>query len=445
MSLHLDLAPYRRIAQDLVPVRRQGRVLQVIGLTIEAEGLSPHLGEICHIYTRAGSSRISAEVVGFREGRFVLMPFGDVQGLTPDSVVFSSGRHFTVPVGNELMGRVVDGFARPIDDKGPLGCAQERNLGGLPPSPLKRSRITQPISTGVQAIDGLLTCGQGQRIGLFSGSGVGKSTLMGMVARHARADVSVIALIGERGREVQDFLQNDLGEAGLRRAVVVVSTSDQPALLRLKGAWVATTIAEHFRDQGLNVLFMMDSVTRFAMAQREIGLAAGEPPTTRGYPPSVFSVLPKLMERTGTSETGTITGFYTVLMEADDPSEPIADTVRSILDGHIYLSRDLANENHYPAIDVLASISRLMPQITTEAHQRAAGQFRSLLAVYRNLRDLLNLGAYVPGTNPDLDSALALLPAMNDYLRQPPGERTTLEDAHRRLTALFADRDTSDA
>ena len=445
MSLHLDLAPYRRIAQDLVPVRRQGRVLQVIGLTIEAEGLSPHLGEICHIYTRAGSSRISAEVVGFREGRFVLMPFGDVQGLTPDSVVFSSGRHFTVPVGNELMGRVVDGFARPIDDKGPLGCAQERNLGGLPPSPLKRSRITQPISTGVQAIDGLLTCGQGQRIGLFSGSGVGKSTLMGMVARHARADVSVIALIGERGREVQDFLQNDLGEAGLRRAVVVVSTSDQPALLRLKGAWVATTIAEHFRDQGLNVLFMMDSVTRFAMAQREIGLAAGEPPTTRGYPPSVFSVLPKLMERTGTSETGTITGFYTVLMEADDPSEPIADTVRSILDGHIYLSRDLANENHYPAIDVLASISRLMPQITTEEHQRAAGQFRSLLAVYRNFRDLLNLGAYVPGTNPDLDSALALLPAMNDYLRQPPGERTTLEDAHRRLTALFADRDTSDA
>jgi flagellum-specific ATP synthase len=393
------------------------------------------VGEICHIYPR-GARRISAEVIGFRNDRFMMMPYGETHGLTAGSPVFSGGRAFTVHCGDSLLGRVLDGFGRPIDGKGPLAHLVDRPLAAAPPNPMKRQRITDVLPTGIRVVDGLLTIGRGQRIGIFAGSGVGKSTLLGMIARNAQADINVIALIGERGREVQEFLQADLQEDGLARSVVIVSTSDQPALVRMKAAWVATAIAEFFRDQGLNVMFMMDSVTRFAMAQREIGLAAGEPPATRGYTPSVFAVLPRLLERTGTGETGAITSFYTVLMEGDDLTEPVTDTVRGILDGHLFLSRDLANENHYPAIDVMGSVSRVMAQITKPEHRRLVGRFKSLLATYRANRDLINVGAYAAGSNPEIDRALRLLPSMNDYLRQQPEERSSFSDALQRLEAI---------
>ncbi|MCL4533638.1 MAG: FliI/YscN family ATPase [Bacteroidetes bacterium] len=320
-----------------------------------------------------------------------------------------------------------------------MTCTRQYSIRNDPPSPLTRMRIATPLQTGVRAIDGLLTCGKGQRMGIFSGSGVGKSTMMGMIARNARSDANVIALIGERGREVQEFIERDLGAEGLQRSVIVVSTSDQPALLRIKAAWVATTIAEYFRDQGLDVTFMMDSVTRFAMAQREIGLTVGEPPAVKGYPPSVFALLPKLMERTGTSERGTITGFYTVLVEGDDVTEPITDTVRSILDGHIHLSRELAAENHYPAIDVLTSVSRVMSGITDREHQQLAGRLRDVLATYRSARDLIDIGAYVPGSNPQIDRAVELMPEVTRFLRQPADENAVYEDTLAHLKAVFAD------
>lgn len=435
----IDLGRYKNLLQEITPVRYQGKVMQVIGLSIEAEGLRLQVGEICHIYPERDGRRISAEVVGFRNDRLILMPFAEIQGVKPGSAVFPSGRHFTVPVGFELLGRVVDGLCSPIDGKGALGCARPYSLRNNPPSPLARRRITDPLQTGVRAIDGLLTCGKGQRMGIFSGSGVGKSTMMGMIARDARSDVNVIALIGERGREVQEFIESDLGKDGLERSVIVVSTSDQPALLRIKAAWVATAIAEYFRDQGLDVTFMMDSVTRFAMAQREIGLTVGEPPTVKGYPPSVFALLPKLMERTGTSEKGTITGFYTVLVEGDDITEPITDTVRSILDGHIHLSRELAAENHYPAIDVLSSVSRVMTNITDQEHQQYASKLRDVVATYRSARDLINIGAYVSGSNPEIDRAIRLMPAITRFLRQSAAESTSFEDTLAQLKAIFSE------
>lgn len=430
----LDLSPYLEALVEVPLLRRRGRVVQVIGLSIVAEGLPVQVGEICHIYPTEGQ-RISVEVVGFRDDRVILMPFSEMHGVAPGSPVYRSGRLFKVPAGEALLGRVIDGLCRPIDGLGPLRTTEWVYIAAAPPSPLLRAPITTPLETGVRAIDALLTCGKGQRMGIFAGSGVGKSTLLGMIARSARSHVNVIALIGERGREVQEFIERDLGRDGLARSVVVVSTSDQPALQRIKGAWVATAIAEYFRDQGLDVTLMMDSVTRFAMAQREIGLAAGEPPALRGYPPSVFALLPRLMERAGTSDRGTITGFYTVLMEGDDLTEPITDTTRGILDGHIILSRELATENHFPAIDILGSVSRLMAQITTPEHREMAARLRWVLATYREVRDLVNIGAYQHGTNGEIDRALTLLPGVRAFLRQAPAEHTPFDETLQQLAA----------
>jgi len=416
------LARYRRLLEQIDPVSCRGRVIQVVGLTVEVEGLASRIGEICYIYPERGEQPVSAEVVGFRSGRLLLMPLADLGGVRPGSEVVPRGRMFTVQVGKELLGRVVDGLGRPIDRLGEIRSILHYPISNSSPDVLTRSRIVKSLPTGVKAIDGLLTCGRGQRIGIFAGSGVGKSTLLGMIARNSTADVNVIALIGERGREVQDFIERDLGPEGLARSVVVVSTSDQPALMRVKGAWVATVMAEYFRDQGLQVAFMMDSVTRFAMAQREIGLSAGEPPTVRGYTPSVFALLPKLMERTGTSDCGAITAFYTVLVEADDLTEPITDTVRSILDGHIVLSRELVAANRYPAIDVLNSASRLMSAVASEEHQRYAAMIRESMAVYQEARDLINIGAYVRGSNPKIDAAIDALPQIELFLRQKASE-----------------------
>ncbi len=435
----LALADSRSVLERITPFRVSGQVVRVAGLTIEAAGLAAQVGEICHIYAAEDGRRISAEVVGFNADRLFLMPFGDMQGVAAGCQVHASGRPFTVAVGRSLLGRVVDGLGNPIDGHGPLADAAVASLRRLPPSPLARRPIAEPLPTGIRAIDGLLTCGRGQRMGIFAGSGVGKSTLLGMIARGVEADVNVIALIGERGREVQEFIHQILGEQGLARSVVVVSTSDQPALLRIKAAWVATAIAEHFRDLGLDVNLMMDSVTRFAMAQREIGLAVGEPPALKGYPPSVFALLPQLLERAGTSDRGTITGFYTILVEGDDTNEPISDTVRSILDGHIVLSRDYAAENHYPAIDILQSVSRVMPAIVSPQHRRAAARLREILAVYRANRDLINIGAYQPGSNPQIDRALGLLPEINGFLRQGELEDSPWPATVQRLEALFGE------
>jgi len=418
MTTTLDWDLYHRTLADLTTVVRYGRVSQIIGLTIEVEGLHAQIGELCYVIPEVGDAEIPAEVMGFRDNRTLLMPLGEMQGIGPGSAVRSTGTSFMVPVGDSLLGRVLNGLGQPIDNKGPLVRTCEYSSNGTAPHPLGRKRISEPLETGVRVIDGFLTVGKGQRIGIFAGSGVGKSTMLGMIARHARSDVSVIALIGERGREVQEFIERDLGEEGLARSVVVVSTSDQPALVRRKGALVATAIAEYFRDQGLDVIFLMDSVTRFAMAQREIGLAIGEPPAMKGYTPSVFALLPKLMERTGTSDRGTITGLYTVLVESDDLTEPITDAVRSILDGHIVLSRELAARNHYPAVDVLNSVSRVMPAITDADHRAAAARLRDLLATYEKSSDLINIGAYVEGSNPDIDRAIALMPQILSFLRQ---------------------------
>ena len=376
-----DLIRYRQAIREKKTVRSAGRVVQVVGLTIEAIGLDCQIGEVCEIRTGPAGG-LPSEVVGFRDQRTLLMPLGEMHGVQPGSQIFPTGSFFRAPVGMSLLGRVLDGLGNPIDGLGPLEDIEKIPTYNSAPHPLNRQPISQPLVTGVHAIDGLLTCGKGQRMGIFSGSGVGKSTLMGSIARFSHADVSVIALIGERGRELQEFVKRDLGSEGLQRSVVVVSTSDQPALVRLKAAWVATTIAEYYRNLGLDVIFLMDSVTRFAMAQREVGLAIGEPPASKGYTPSVFALLPRLLERTGAGETGTITGFYTVLVEGDDFNEPICDAVRSILDGHIVLSRALAARNHYPAIDVLNSVSRVMGAVTGNEHRSFAALARRLLAAY---------------------------------------------------------------
>lgn len=436
MTVQIDLSRYLQAAAHAVPVSTEGQVTQVIGLTIEAQGLMTKIGELCSIHLGQQALPITAEVVGFREDRVMLMPFSDLSGIQPGSRVTSRGRLFRVPVGYELLGRVLDGFGNPIDGLGPLGNSSSSPLQADPPSPLTRPRIAEQLGTGVRAIDALLTMGKGQRIGIFAGSGVGKSTLLGMIARNSEADVNVIALIGERGREVQEFLERDLGDDGRARSVVVVATSDTPALVRLKAAWVATAIAEYFRSKRMNVNFMMDSVTRFAMAQREIGLAVGEPPALRGFPPSVFALIPRLLERTGTSEDGAITGFYTVLVEGDDMNEPITDTVRSVLDGHIVLRRELAALNHYPAIDVLGSVSRLMSTVASKPHQVAAGRVRELLSSYDTARDLINIGAYVAGSNPTIDRAIALMPELQAFLRQDVDDPAPIAETVERLLVL---------
>ncbi|MBA3876278.1 MAG: EscN/YscN/HrcN family type III secretion system ATPase [Anaerolinea sp.] len=418
-------------------LRPHGEVVRVVGTTIEAAGLVVQVGSTCWIDIDSTRS-VSAEVVGFRDGRISLVPFGGLSGIRPGSRVRIREEQFHAPVGPGVLGRVLDGFGRPMDGKGRL-VARQRVVASGSPAPLDRARVLEPLATGVRAIDGLLTAGRGQRLGIFAGSGVGKSTLLAMIARNAASDVNVIALIGERGREVREFVEEQLGQQSLARSVVIVATSDQPALLRMKAAEVATTIAEEFRDKGHHVLFLMDSVTRLAMAQREIGLGAGEPPALRGYPPSVFSYLPRLLERTGSGEAGTITGFYTVLVEGDDMNEPIADTVRSILDGHVVLSRSLAERNHYPAIDILSSVSRVMPTLVEPEHLKLASILRASLAEYENARDLIEVGAYAPGSSRAIDTAITLRPAIEAYLRQTPDETGTLETALGALTAIGLD------
>lgn len=395
-----------------------GKVDKIVGLMIESTGPLANIGDVCRIYTGQGNRIVQAEVVGFRESRVLLMPYDDIDGIGPGSIVESTGDKLKVKVSESLIGRILDGTGTPIDDKGEVEGNLYYDVTNTPSNPLGRPRIDTRISFGVKTIDGLLTVGKGQRMGIFSGSGVGKSTLLGMIARNVTADVNVIALVGERGREVRDFIERDLGEDGMARSVLLVATSDQPAMQRLKCALTATTIAEYFKDQGKNVLLMMDSLTRYAMAQREIGLATGEPPVSRGYTPSVYSVMPKLLERIGNFETGSITGIYTVLVEGDDVNEPISDTVRGIIDGHIVLSRKIAMRNQYPAIDVLASVSRLMNEIVDKEQLDLANRMRSVLSVYYSNYDLITIGAYKAGTNPALDAAIAKIEKVNDFLRQ---------------------------
>jgi flagellum-specific ATP synthase len=441
----INLERYQQKLQRLDAVKQNGKVTQVIGLVIESIGPSAMVGELCEIYYDRANyydperPPILAEVVGFRANRVLLMPLGVMEGIKPGSEVVATRRTQQVAVGMGLLGRMLDGLGNPMDGGPPLNADNTYPVNAPPPNVVTRPRIHEPLQVGVRAIDGCLTIGKGQRVGIFSGSGIGKSTLMGMIARNTSADVNVIALVGERGREVRDFVEDSLGIKSVQRSVVVVATSDQPALLRIKAALVATAIAEYFRDQGANVMLMMDSVTRLAMAQREVGLAIGEPPATRGYTPSVFALLPRLLERSGTSGTGvgSITGLYTVLVEGDDMNEPVADSVRGILDGHIVLARDMAQRGHYPAIDVLQSISRVMPQITYPEQRDSANTLREILATYRSAEDLINIGAYVEGSNPRIDRARAKIETVNAFLRQRADETSEYAETLRLMLTQF--------
>lgn len=422
--------------RDKTFFRKLGRVVKVVGLTIESVGPDAKLNDLCQIQVD-GEEPVLAEVVGFKEKRVLLMPFENVEGVGSGCVVENMGHPLTVPVGEELLGQTLDGIGRSVDLEEPLRF--QYPVEAPPPDPMKRDIINEILPLGVKAVDGLITVGKGQRIGIFAGSGVGKSTLLGMFARNTKADVNVIALIGERGREVREFIERDLGKEGMRRSVVVVATSDKPALIRNKAAKTATAIAEYFRDQGKDVLLMMDSLTRFSMAQREIGLASGEPPVTRGYPPSVYSEMPKLLERAGNSDVGSITGLYTVLVDGDDFNEPITDTARSILDGHIMLSRKLGHKNHYPAIDVLQSISRVMNQITDREHKIFAGKLKNVLATYNEAEDLINIGAYKAGSNPNIDYAISKIDQINEFLKQDIEQKFTFEEIVKLLQEIFMD------
>lgn len=424
---NITLDKYKKLLDSRSFVRYSGKVTKVVGLTIEAEGPETHIGALCHIFTQ-NDRMVLAEVVGFKDKQVLLMPIGDMSGIGPGNTVVAADRDLNVGVGQNLLGRVLDGLGNPMDGKGPVEIEKYYPVNNMPPNPMTRPRISQVLPLGVKCIDGLITVGKGQRLGIFAGSGVGKSTLIGMIARNTKADINVIALIGERGREVRDFLERDLGEEGLKRSVVVIATSDQPALIRLKGALVATAIAEYFRDCGNDVLLLMDSLTRFSMAQREIGLAIGEPPVTRGYTPSVYAAMPKLLERSGTSSKGSITGLYSVLVDGDDMNEPITDTARGILDGHIVLSRRLAHRNHYPSIDVLASISRVMSDIIDDGHKASANELRRNLAIYSDAEDLINVGAYVKGSNPDIDLSIQLNKGINEFLTQDTLSRFSFSD-----------------
>lgn len=420
-----DFAKVSKVINSIDTLTYYGTVNKISGLTIEATGPMVEIGELCKIYSLNEKNHVLSEVVGFRQNSVMLMPFGELSGIGPGSRVVSTNNPLMVRIGKDIKGRVLDGLGNPIDNKGALKGCELFNVNEPPPSPLTRKRIKEVLPLGIKAIDGLLTCGVGQRIGIFAGSGVGKSTLLGMLARNACADINVITLVGERGREVNDFIEKDLKEEGLAKSVLVVATSDQPALVRLKSAMLGTAIAEYFRDQGQNVLLLMDSITRFAMAQREIGMSVGEPPISRGYTPSVFTLLPKLLERSGNSEKGSITALYTVLVEGDDLNEPITDAVRGILDGHIVLSRDLANRNHYPAIDILASVSRLMPDIAEKEHLEIAGYIKQKMAVYKDAEDIINIGAYKAGSNAEIDEAIELIDRINRMLKQNINESYT--------------------
>ncbi|GKS59226.1 flagellum-specific ATP synthase FliI [Nitrospira sp.] len=412
--------------EQLDPVAVHGRIAQAAGIVLEGYGPATSIGELCEVSREDGSTPLMAEVVGFRGERIVLMPLGDMRGVGPGSRLTMKGRPACAPVGPKLLGRVIDGLGRPLDDKGPIEADASYPLYQAPLNPLERTRISNPLDVGIRVINALLTCGVGQKIGIFAGAGVGKSILLGMLSRNTVTDVSVIALIGERGREVKEFLERDLRPDSLQRTVVVVATSDQPPLVRLRGAFLATAIAEYFRDQNRQVLLLMDSLTRFAQGQREVGLAIGEPPTTKGYPPSVFALLPRLLERVGTcAGAGTLTGIYTILVEGDDLADPIADSARSILDGHIVLSRDLAARNHYPAIDVLQSTSRVMRSVIAPAHDVAARSVIEMLATYQRAEDLITVGAYHPGINPKLDRAVNAIDNIHAFLKQEKEERAS--------------------
>ena len=433
----VDTNKYLELTQETF-YKKLGKVSKIVGLTVESVGPDAKLNDLCRIYSADRSQVVNAEVVGFRESVVLLMPFDTVDGIGPGCIVENTGKPLGVKVGFGILGHTLDGLGNPVDGED-LGLTEEYSVEAAPPDPMSRVIINEVLPLGVKAVDGLLTVGKGQRIGIFAGSGVGKSTLMGMFARNTKADINVIALIGERGREVREFAERDLGPEGMKRSVLVVATSDKPALIRNKAAKTATAIAEYFRDQGKDVLLMMDSLTRFSMAQREIGLASGEPPVTRGYPPSVYSEMPKLLERAGMAEKGSITGLYTVLVDGDDFNEPITDTARSIRDGHIMLSRKLGHKNHYPAIDVLQSISRCMSQIVTKEHKKVAGRLKNVLATYNEAEDLINIGAYKKGSNKNIDYAISKIDAVNEFLMQQTDEKFTFEEEMAMLNNIFAD------
>ncbi|MCI8483619.1 MAG: flagellar protein export ATPase FliI [Lachnospiraceae bacterium] len=434
MTYNLD--KYYQLA-DKNYYRHLGKVVKIVGLTIESVGPNAKLNDLCRIIIDKNRDiSIMAEVVGFRDKRLLLMPYESVEGLGVGCIVENTGHPLSVYVGEEMLGHTLDGMGRPTDME-ELVLREEYPVDAAPPDPMEREIINEVLPLGVKAVDGLITVGKGQRIGIFAGSGVGKSTLLGMFARNTRADINVIALIGERGREVREFIERDMGEEGMRRSVVIVATSDRPALLRRNAAKTATAIAEYFRDQGKDVLLMMDSLTRFSMAQREIGLASGEPPVTRGYPPSVYSEMPKLLERAGNSDKGSITGLYTVLVDGDDFNEPITDTARSILDGHIMLDRKLAHKNHYPAIDVLQSISRVMSSIAGSDHKEAAGKLKNVMATYQEAEDLINIGAYKAGSNKNIDYAIEKIDAVNEFLLQETHDKFSFEEIMSMLEGLF--------
>ena len=427
---------YLNIIKNSETIKEIGKITEIIGLTIESDGPKSSIGDLCYIYNDYNDTPTMAEVVGFKKDKILLMPLASPDGIHPGAMVVNSGSAMKIGVGNQLIGRVLDGLGNPIDTLGDIRFSEYRSTRASLINPLKRKRISEPLALGIKSVDGFATVGKGQRMGIFAGSGVGKSTTLGMMAKNTSADLNVIALIGERGREVKEFIEEILGPEGMKRSIVIAATSEQPSLVKIKAAFVATTIAEYFRDKGMDVLFMLDSVTRIAMAQREVGLAIGEPPATRGYTPSVFALMPKLMERAGTTENGTITGLYTVLVEGDDFNEPISDTSRSILDGHIVLSRDLAQKNHYPAIDVLQSLSRVMNDVTEKEHQNAAGKLRNLLAVYSKNEDLINIGAYVTGSDPLCDKAISMKKDIDNFLIQGTKDKIAYEDTINSLMVL---------
>ena len=438
-TTNFNLDRYLSDLDGCLPFQFRGRVKALVGLLIRATLSDVWIGELCLIYNSRGREPVKAEVVGFEDGDVLLMPLGAVVDIGPQSEVLPTGKYMTVNVGDALLGRVLNGIGEPMDTefRGPLGVTEEYAVYQEAPDPLHRNRVNKPISVGVRVIDSLLACGEGQRIGLFAAAGVGKSTLLGMIARNTEADVNVIALVGERGREVRDFLEQDLGPEGLKRSVVVCATSNEPSLVRLKAAYVGTAIAEYFRNKGKKVMLMMDSVTRFARAQREVGLACGEPPARAGYTPSVFAELPRLLERAGNSDKGSITAFYTVLVAGDDMNEPVADEVRSILDGHIILSRELAGASHFPAIDVLGSVSRVMTTVASKEHRVAASAMRSVIATYNRQKDLIALGAYQAGSDSSTDDAINRIDLVNSFLKQPTDEKVPREDSIAKLCAMF--------
>lgn len=421
--------------QGFAPHKSYGKVTKVVGLVAEGQGIKVPVGSLCHLMTDS-ENPVPAEVIGFREGATLLMPYGDMMGISPGTLIRNSDQPPLIPVGEAFLGRTIDAFGNPIDDLGDIPALYKRSIYASPPGPMERPRIDEALDVGIRAINGLLTLGKGQRVGIMAGSGVGKSTLMGMIARYTKADVNVIALVGERGREVLEFIQKDLGPEGLARSVVVVATSEKSPLIRMRAAYAATAVAEYFRDTGRDVVLMMDSVTRFAMASREIGLAAGEPPTTRGYTPSVFAQLPRLLERAGNSPKGSITGIYTVLVDGDDFNEPIADSTRSILDGHFVLTRELADQNHFPALDVLKSISRLRVDVTLKEDVQAGRTILRHLATYHRVEDMINIGAYAQGTNPEIDKAIEMFGPIRDFLRQDIEESQTIEETRAMVRAL---------